>query len=888
MSEYRQPPKLPLRILRWFCSEQRLEELEGDLCEVYNEHIINKGSRFANTLYWWLVFRSFRSFALKRTKMKNSSFIGSLLMFMKHNLIVSWRNMLKNKTVTSINVLGLAIGISTFIAIYRIVHFELSFNKEIPDNDRIYRIYSTYSGVFEGTNRGVSTAVPNYIRENLTGIDHVVHFQNFAAQVQVGDENKEMAHQEKILLTDSNYFNVIDQYVWIVGSKESSLSEPFQLVLTTSQAELYFGSPDYHNHIGKKVTYEDSLIVHVAGIVQPAKTITDFDFTDFISYNTIKSSWLEDNYSPDDWSNTNSSSQVFVKTTKGTDFQKLTTQLVFLNEYAQSQEDEDSDWFKDYKAQPLSDLHYNPDLGIFDTSGGASHLPTLTVMSLVAIFLLLIAVFNFINLETAQATNKSKEVGVRKVMGSNRNNLIGRFLTESFAITFLAIVISIPISYYGLGWFEEFVPEGVTLGFDDPTFWLFLVILNVVVGALAGLYPSFVVSSFKPISSLRAGAKFTSSSAGGAYLRKFLITFQFLFSQLLIVGTLVVIVQISFMLDKDLGFEGDGVIYTYAPYYESDETNQVFLNKVRQIPELSEISVHNSPPARPGYSTSAMTFQSDTGEIKTSVHRRGGDENYLEFYDIELIAGRNVRADEDGLEILINETYVKRLGISQPEDALDLQIEMNDKKLTVVGVMQDFHFRSLHSPIDPLMYRYEEDIYCIGMKLKLDETLEQTIDKLEAHWSEVYPEETFKMRFMDETIEEFYNTERRTSKLASTATGIAIFISCLGLFGLISFTIAQRSKEMGIRKVLGATMVQIGSIISKEFVILVGIAFIISTPISHLFLQKWMEDFAYQTDISYWVYLAGGMVSLLIALASISFKIWKASTANPVDSLRYE
>ncbi|WP_421764395.1 ABC transporter permease [Ekhidna sp.] len=881
------PPKLPLKIFRFYCSEERLEELEGDLFEVYNKFIQEKGIRFAKLFYWWIVIRSFRSFALKRTKMKNSK-INNSITILKHNLIIAWRNLTKHKATTAINVLGLTIGIGAFLAIVRIVQFELSFNTEIPEKENVYRIYTSFTGSFTATNKGVAVPIGPYVEQNFSGIDAVAYFHTYSAAVEVPDgeeTNKDFGRQSQLGIADSSYFQVVGQYKWLAGNPSTALSDPFKVVLTDEQAKTYFGHESWLDIVGKKIIYRDSLNLFVSGIVKQPDYNTDFVFTDIISFPTIKNSWLKDRFDSDQWGNTNSSSQLFVKLEPNVNRADILMQLENLDKHVQEQTG-DTDWFQHYELQPLDKLHFNTDISTFDNGRDAAHLPTLLVLGVVAFAILLIAIFNFINLETAQSTTKSKEVGVRKVLGSPKRQLIGRFLTESMLISFFAVLLAVPLAHYGFIYFDEFIPDGVSMDFSDPIFWAFLGGLVVIVGFIAGIYPSLVISSYRPAIVLKSAG--SNKGPGGSFIRKALILFQFLFSQLLIVGTIAVVWQISFMLDKDLGFKEDGVIYFYTPYYESYNKQKLITDEIETMPEVLDISIQNTPPVQNGYSTSTVKYDSPQGEVVTNAHRKAGDTTYLRFYDIELLAGRNLIPNDTLPELLINETFMKDLGFDDPRSAVGTTIEFNDENHTVVGILEDFHFRSLHHPIEPMLYLYEDKASCIALKVKTGDQLQSTINKLTDKWAEVYPDNPLKVYFMDETIERFYETEKKTSKLASTATGIAIFISCLGLFGLISHTIVQKSKEMGIRKVMGASILQIGSILSKEFILLILFAFIISTPIAYYFISKWLEDFAYQTNISWWIYVLGGLASMFIALASIAVKVWKASEANPIESLRYE
>ncbi len=881
------PPKFPLKIFRYYCSEERLEELEGDLFEVFQERISERGTRFSHIFYWWLVIKSFRSYALKRTKTKDDKMSRSFTI-LKHNLLIAWRNLLKNRVTAMINIVGLSIGLGTFLSIFSIIQYELSFNEGIPNKERIYRIYTTYSGSFSSTNKGVGIPIGPYVEETFIGLDEVAYFQTFTSSIKIPEAEgsvKEFERQTNILIATPSYFNLIDQYNWLVGSPESALEDPFKVVLTTDQAEKYFGKTDWSELIGREIIYQDSLNVFVSGIIEKPNYNTDFIFTEFISHATIDESWLNERFGNIDWGSTSSGSQLWVKLNSNTTEMNIVQQLEGLDEHVEKNR-ESHYWVQNYLLQPLSDVHFNSEIGTFDHGRKAAHGQTLTILGVVAVTILLIAIFNFINLETAQSTTKSKEVGVRKVLGSPRKQLVGRFLTESTMISFFAIILSIPIAHYAFVFFEEFVPSGVKLPYDDPAFWLTIMLLVVIVGISAGIYPSWVISSFKPINILKSGTKVLGQGRG--LVRRVLILFQFFFSQLLIVATIAIGWQISFMLDKELGIDEEAVLFFYTPYYESIDKQKIILNELDVIPEISNYAIQNTPPIQRGYSTSTVKYDTPQGEAIADAHHKSGDTTYLGFYGIELLAGRNLTPIDSAAELLINETFMSDLGFTDPREALGASIHFNEKDHKVIGIMKDFHFRSLHHPIQPMFYRFQDNTRCISLKVNNQEHVQKVIDQLTDKWSEVYSENPLTIYFMDEVTQQFYETEKRASKLASTATGIAILISCLGMFGLISFTIIQKSKELGIRKVLGASLTQIGVILSREFVALIVMALVVSVPISYYIIGRWMEDFAYQTKIHWWIYLLGGLISILIALISIGTKIWKASEANPIDSLRYE
>lgn len=806
----------------------------------------------------------------------------------KNYIKVAFRSLLRNKFHAAINVTGLAIGVSACLIIYLIVSFELSFNKDIKDYDRIYRIHSQFTGTFSGLNRGAPTAVAAYVRDNFKGVESATLFFGFGSDVIVptkGDD-KTIKDQETVIITGADYFTVIDSYEWVIGSPDV-LTKPKQVVLTESQAKKYFGDGPVESFVGKELIYRDSLATTVAGVVRDLPFHTDFEFTDFISAPTIEASWLKKSYRLEDWASTNSSTQVFLKASPGTTLQTLQEQLPQLSKkYA-----EYSTWAVNaFNAQPLADLHFNVETGIFDPSRDAAHLPTLITLIFVAILLLVIAAINFINLETAQAVRRAKEVGVRKVLGSTRTRLVMQFLCEGFMITLIAIILAVPLTELGLMSFSEFVPKGVELSFlSIAPFLLFTVAF---IGLLASAYPAFVLSSFLPAMALKNQAG-NSNQSRTAYLRKMLIVFQFSFAQVLIIGTLVVGWQIRYMLNKDLGFKKDAVVYFYTPWHEKKEKTQLLINELEKIPQINDMSLNAGPPSENGWSSSNVKFHDGYEEISVNAYRKFGDVNYLKFFEIELLAGRNLLPSDTVKEFLINETMLASLGFEKPEEAIGAEISYGKGKKPVVGVVKDFHTRSLHTVIDPVMLSNEMKSFS-GISLRFataNETgpaLKEGLSKVEAAWKKIYPDEPFEPTFLDETLRNFYKTEQRTSKMVNTAMALAIFISCLGLFGLASFTATQRTKEIGIRKVLGASVQQIVMLLSKDFIVLVLIAFVIAAPVAWYAAGFWLEGFSYRTTISPWMLVATVLGAVLIAFVTVSYQTLKAANANPADTLKTE
>lgn len=812
---------------------------------------------------------------------------------LRHYFTITLRILWRKRFHTFINLAGLTIGISSCLVIYLIVSHELSFNKRITDYDRIYRIHSVFSGVFSGVNRGVPNGTGDYVREHFKGIEHVTLFFCFPSEVDIPDKNGSTAfdRQNGVILARPDYFNLFNSYEWLIGSPEV-LNAPHQAVLTESKAKKYFNSETLEEVIGREIVYRDSLKVHVAGIVKDIPFRTDLVFSDFISIATIESSWLKRNFPPDDWASVNSGTQLFVKLLPGVSQQALSDQLPLL----EKRYDETKTWDakNTFNVQPLSDLHYNAELGIFDSVSGVAHLPTLITLSGVAFLLLVIASINFINLETAQAVQRAKEVGVRKVLGSSRSRLVLRFLSEGLALTFIAMILALPVAEIALTSFSEFVPKDVRLNVGDLLPFMLAVV--VFIGLLASAYPAFVLSSYRPVLALKNQVVQGIGQSRTAVLRKVLIVFQFTFAQALILGTIMIGWQIRYMLNKDLGFKKDAVIYIETPWWEKWEKTLLLKNEIASIAEVSDLSLSQSPPSSNGWSTSVVSFRKKNGEdIKLNAYRKHGDTNYINFYGIQLLAGRNLYESDTIREVLINETMLKNLGFNSPEEALGehLQFDSQQKQIPIVGVVKDFHTRSLHNPLNPvIMANALRDFNCINIRFhtahRTGEALQAGLEKLEAAWKKIYPDNPFGYTFLDDTIQRYYQAEQRTAKLARTAMGMAIFISCLGLFGLASHTTTQRGKEIGIRKVLGASVRQIVLLLTRDFIVLVLIGFVIAAPIAWILIEQWLEKFTYRTGLSAWMFVATALIAILIAFVTVSYKTVTAARRNPSDSLRNE
>jgi putative ABC transport system permease protein len=815
----------------------------------------------------------------------------------KNYFKVALRNFWRHKLFTLINIIGLSIGISAAVVIYLIVHFDLSFDKFHKDGDRIYRIVTNYSYSGEvGFNSGVCGPLGGAVRSQVTGVEVTAPFYIlYQPDVFVpgkGDVPVRFKKQDNVILADGEYFKLI-HYKWLAGSPATALSEPNQVVLTSAQAKKYFPALSYSQIMGKIITY-DTIRAAVTGIVQTIAQNTDFIFNNFISYSTNEANKaLKDQLSLTNWGGTSSQSQLFIKLSPNVAAANIEKQLnVILSKNEQITKGDK----EDFHLQPLSDIHFNANYSSFTSIVNKT---TLYGLLAIAAFLLILGCINFVNLTTAQATQRAKEIGIRKTMGSNRRQLIVQFLSETFFITLIAVIISIALTPVILRLFAGFIPAGINANLlSQPSLILFLIVLTIVVSILSGFYPAILLSGYKPVTVLKNQVSASSSKTRNAWLRKSLTVTQFIIAQFFIMATVLVSKQIYYALHKDLGFKKDAILIVNTPWKNRESAQkQVFLIKLRSIPQISLISLGDAAPSSDGnYSTDA-TYKDGKKEIKIELDEKFGDQNYINVYHIKLLAGRNLQPGDTSKAFLINEAYARVIGFKNPADAVDKQVVNfnGDKTMQIIGVVADFNEQSLHAAIRPLAiinsnYKYYNGTFHIALKSETPGGNEwkKAIATMGVYWKEVYPDDDFDYRFFDDSIAKFYVEEQHTSTLLTWATGLSVFISCLGLLGLAIYTTGQRTKEIGVRKVLGASVSQIVTLLSTEIMLLIGLAFVIVTPIAWWAMNKWMQGFTDRTSISWWIFALSGVGMLFAAVFTSGFQTVKAAIANPVKSLRSE
>ncbi|MFN3378945.1 MAG: FtsX-like permease family protein, partial [Runella zeae] len=686
--------------------------------------------------------------------------------------------------------------------------------------------------------------------------------------------------KETFVFAGNNIFQLFD-YQWVVGDTHTALSQPNTVVLTRAYAEKYFGTTDV---VGKILQLNSNQDLQIVGVLENYSTTTSFPFNILVSFPTIKNT--DPNFDLNKWNGWGDNFQVYALLKNGLRPEQLTQRfsnivLKYMGKEALSE--------KRFVLNPLSELHYSSNLG-----GRTANVALLKTLSYIGLFVLLIACFNFINLTTAQAFKRAKEVGVRKAVGSNRLSLVYQFLTEAGLITFFAALLAVLLTQFSLPLVNDTL--SIPLAISDLFTWqmaLFLIGLTSITTLLSGTYPAFRLSGMAPIWTSKNNPFAQGKSL--FTLRQGLVVVQFTISLMLISSALLINRQLAFFQNADLGFNKSAIVTVGLPD-NSPAKLQLLRNRLAESPKIKQVSFSfNSASAESNWMQN-IEYRKSEKAIPIKTQMKMADANFLSTYSIQLLAGENLRDSDTSsanFKIMANEVFIQRMGIEQPSEAVGKKVYYGDGQefATIVGVMKNFHVNSLHQKIDPTVYQViPNNFYQAGIKLPSDklETMQAALAHIEKVWKATYPNHVFEYKFLDETLAQAYDAETRTAKLIGVSTFLAVLIACFGLFGLATFTAEQRTKEIGVRKVLGASVLSVWRLLSKEFVYLVLIAFVIATPVAYYFLQDWLTKYEFRTELSWWIFALAGIGALSIALLTVSFQAIKAALMNPVKSLRSE
>jgi putative ABC transport system permease protein len=816
--------------------------------------------------------------------------------------IVAWRSLVRNKIYSLVNVLGLALGICVCLVIYLIASYEFSFDTFHQDRDRIFCVDAGLHGNHWNC---VPGPMPAAMRREMTGFQTVAAFLTYSASVTIpGGSNGEpqrFADDGSLAIAEPPYFDIF-RYRWLSGNAATSLTMPNSIVLTAEKARKYFGDLDPDRIIGRTLYYQDSLMVTVTGIVAGWTGNSDYNFSQWISYATIPVSFLKNEITLDAWNEMDRSSQVMIKLAKNVRPSQIDAQFTA---FAKRHYGQQVPFFA--RLKPLSGIHFHQEYG---GAGRKASLPVMYTLMAVAGFILILAIVNFVNLSTAQSMQRAKEIGVRKVLGGSRSNIAVQFFAETLVLTVAAVGIAALMVKPVFSMFADLIPAGVHFRLDNGTL-LFLLLVTAVTTLLAGFYPAKMLGTYEPTVTLKG----ITAAPGGekGTLRRGLIVFQFTISLLFIIASLVIGSQLRYVLRADLGFKTDAIITIDPPHddrpgklaftavgnrreqpaaIKTDKT-AVLIDKIRQLVGVEQVIRVGGPPMGPGHGKfGGGGLKNSKEEIEVSNHF--GNDKYVPFYGMKLVAGRNLLPGDSIKEVLISETFAHALGFADVSKAIGQEVIVGRfDTYPVAGVVADFFENSFHRATLPAIIQHDlsaENAIAVKIAAKgmTAGEMKTLIGRLEKNWKAVFPGVPFNYSFLDESIANMYADDLRTELLTNVAMGITVFISCLGLLGLVIFSTERRTREIGIRKVLGATVSGIIVMLCKEIVLLIVLALLIATPLAWYFMHGWLQGFAYRTPLSGWMFLAAGAAAIGIALLTVGFQTMKTARANPVKSLRTE
>jgi predicted permease len=794
----------------------------------------------------------------------------------------AFRSLVRNKAYSAINIAGLSVGIAVCTIIFAIIQFHLSFDNFHRNKDRIYRVLTEYhhadsKDIFYG--KAVAEPLPAALKKNFPQLELVSGiYASSDDQVLIVNDNgqaeKKFKESSGVFALEPSFFKIFN-FPWLAGSARV-LEDPNAAVLTKATAIKYFG--DWKTAIGKSIKLSNLFLLKVNGIIDDIPTNTDFQLKVVIPYALLEYA------KSTNWSGTNSAHGCYLLLREGTPAEAFTKQLRVFTTKMLPPEDKNS-----HIIQSLSKVHFDTQAGGY--SGKTIGYQRINILWLIAAFILLIACTNFINLSTAQAVNRSKEVGVRKVLGSSKWHLKKQFLLETFLIVAFSTVVAVLITSVALPSITQILDIRMSFDlFSNPFILLFLITIVIVVTALAGFYPSVILSRFNPISALKNSV--TTKYPKGISLRRGLVVFQFIVAQALIIGTLVIIKQMNYFNNQPLGFEKEAIVNVPFPNDSLSNTKLDYLrNELRNIQGVQQVSFSTNTPAEDNNDNwTTFRFNREPKERQFYAIIKFTDHEYVPTYKLNLVAGRNLQPSDTASEYLINESTVKSLNITNANDVLNKEISIWDDRVKgrIVGIIKDYHNRSFRAEYAPMiMTSMKKRYFLAGIKLDPKNAM-AAMPKIEQLWNKTFPDFVYEYRFLDDKIAGFYKQENQLSQLYKIFAAIAIFLSCLGLYGLASFMVVQRTKEVGIRKVLGATVANVVYLFSKEFIILILIAFAIAAPLAWYFMHQWLQDYVYRITIAWWIFAVGGLGAVTIALISVSLKAIKAAIANPIKSLRTE
>lgn len=797
----------------------------------------------------------------------------------KNNLKIAWRNILKNNGSSFLNITGLTLGILCSIIIFLTVKYEFNFDTMHQNQSEIYRVtnnyyYPTFTMNVGETPDPMAAALKNDF-PSFTSV--VPIYSSYNHNISVADQ----IFETDIIYAGSDFIELFDYYndpqQWIIGNPKEVLTEINKTVLTQTLAEKLFDQPA--DAIGKIIKLRNGMEIEVGGVINDPPENTNYPFEQLVSYPTYEKNFFRESFGGV------SSTTTFVQIPAAVDIAGLKPTLTQFNKkYMETAWGED---FVSTDLQPLSEIHFDERFGSNSYTTSKTYL---WVLAMIGLFMILIACINFVNLATAKAISRSKEIGMRKILGSSRKDIIAQFMSESFLLAAIALSLGVMLAQIAFPYFSELTSLNIGNDFKYTNdLVLFISGLLAFITLAMGIYPSIILSNFKPLEVVRQ--KFSTSPIKGLTLRRSLITFQLTTSQALVIGAIVITCQMQFFQNKDLGFEKESILVVEINGDESNEKKIAFKNKVEQLAQVKTATLNSSIPMSGHHSTTALISTDSKIKERFNVEYIYADNDYADAMNFDVLAGKTSVTEiaEDTVRgFVVNETLISRLDFGAAEASIGKMINVHGFNAPIIGVVKDFHTLSLHETIRPVALVYGLKNYNnVGIKYQTED-ISTTLAQLETEWKTVFPNKNFDYYFQDEQLGNMYESELRFAQVINLFTIISIIIACIGLIGLSAFSSVKRFKEIGVRKVLGASVPSILVLMSKEFIVLTIIGFMLSIPLAYYFISAWLEGFAYSIELEWWMVASAGILTLGLTLITVGLQSLKAAFMNPIESLRSE
>ncbi len=795
---------------------------------------------------------------------------------------IALRNLVRHGRHTILNVLGLGVAMAACIIVFLVIQYETSYDKHLEGFDRIHQVVVKYSDSegdhFEG---GAPFPTIQYLRKDFTGYSFAELMQHYNTQVTaVGSGDRDTP--DKKFLEESGVFyaepGLVEMFeVSFLQGNAAVLKIPDNIVISESIARKYFSDPA--KAMGQRIRFNNqSHDFQVAGIFRDVPSNSDFPFAMVASYEGFKSyNPGENNWPLDDWGANTSNHQVYVKLPAGASPEAFARQVAGIEKKYRMDPNVEA---RSYLLHPLKNVHFDER---FSNNGShVSSRQSLYTLALIGLLIMLMAIINFVNLSTALAVTRSKEVGIRKVMGGNRRQLKWQVYLETACVVMASVILALALAALALPYVKNFMVVQEQLSLFNPGNLFFILCVFLLTVVLSGIYPALIMGRFNPVDAIKN--KVNTSRLGSISLRRVLVVLQFAFSQIFIIATIISVSQMNFIRNSDLGFNKESILLVPL----DPDNHEAFRNELLKRPDVKSVSFsYDAPSSGDSWETNFAFDQMEDRDF--SVRLKFADHNYPDVYGLQMVAGKFYAQSDTVREYVVNETFLKKTGITDPQQAIGKMLRIGGGiPRPVVGVVRDFKVASLHENIPPLVMASRKKYYSMaGIRLN-SRNLGKSRDEISQIWDRLFPAFVFDARFFDENIQEFYQREERLSSMYTVYAILAILISCLGLYGLISFMAVQKMKEVGVRKVLGAKLGNILYLFSKEFTILVLVAFVLAAPAAWYIMNSWLQDFAFRITPGAGVFLGAIGLSILIAWLTVGYKALQAARVNPVTSLRSE